>query len=220
MPLEHVTPLGQPLFWVLGAAAGLLAVGYNRLLLVTMDAVESLGRLPVEARAALIGAAVAVVAWLAPALVGGGQNLSQHALSGQDLLVPGALAVLPLIILLRAVLGSASYAAATPGGLFAPLLVLGAQIGLLFGAGCAVLFPGLGIPPQAFAVVGMAAFFTGVVRAPLTGMVLITEMTAAFALLLPMLGACCAAMVVPALLRNVPIYESLRDRLLKTRGAR
>jgi CIC family chloride channel protein len=65
----------------------------------------------------------------------------------------------------------------------------------------------------------MAAFFTGVVRAPLTGIVLITEMTAAFTVLLPMLAACCAAMLVPTLLRNVPIYESLREGTLRRERA-
>jgi CIC family chloride channel protein len=99
--------------------------------------------------------------------------------------------------------------------LFAPMLVLGAQSGLLFGAACVLLFPALGVPPQTFAVVGMAALFTGIVRAPLTGMVLVIEMTAAFTLLLPMLAACFAAMLVPTLLRDVPIYESLREGTLR-----
>jgi CIC family chloride channel protein len=91
------------------------------------------------------------------------------------------------------------------------MLVVGAQLGLLFGVACRLLLPGLGTPPVAFAVVGMAAFFTGVVRAPITGIVLLTEMTAGSTLLLPMLGACFAAMLVPTLLRNEPIYDSLRE---------
>ena len=206
-PLNQVVPQGQPLFLVLGAVAGLLAVGYNRLLLGAIDLAERFGRVPTEVRAGAIGAAVAVVAWFAPSLVGGGDAITQATLSGSV-----AIAFLPLAFLVRALLGSASYAAATPGGLFAPMLVLGAQLGLLFGAGSAALFPGLGIPPQAFAVVGMAAFFTGVVRAPLTGIVLIIEMTAAFAMLLPMVGACFAAMLVPTLLNDKPIYEALRER--------
>jgi len=61
----------------------------------------------------------------------------------------------------------------------------------------------------------MAAFFTAVVRAPVTGIILVTEMTASFTLLLPMLSACFAAMLVPNLLRNPPIYDSLRERTLK-----
>ena len=73
------------------------------------------------------------------------------------------------------------------------------------------MFPGLDIQPVGFAVVGMAAFFAGVVRAPLTGIVLVTEMTADVTMLLPMLGACFTAMLIPTLLRNAPINESLRD---------
>jgi CIC family chloride channel protein len=73
-------------------------------------------------------------------------------------------------------------------------------------------FPELDIAPEGFAVVGMAAFFAGVVRAPLTGITLVVEMTANVTMLLPMLGACFAAMLVPALLRNAPIYDSLREQ--------
>jgi CIC family chloride channel protein len=58
----------------------------------------------------------------------------------------------------------------------------------------------------------MAAFFCGVVRAPLTGIVLVTEMTGNVTMLLPMLAACFAAMLVPALLGGAPIYESLSAR--------
>jgi CIC family chloride channel protein len=91
------------------------------------------------------------------------------------------------------------------------MLVLGAQIGLLFGGLSQIAFPTLGIEPTGFAVVGMAALFTGVVRAPLTGIVLATEMTASFTMLLPMLGACFMAMLAPTMLRDPPIYDSLRE---------
>jgi CIC family chloride channel protein len=214
VPIDPVPTLGQPLFLALGLIVGLLAVAYNRSLLAALAAFERLPALSPEMRAALVGAAVASVAWFAPALVGGGDVLTQNALNGAVSLV-----WLPLIFLLRLVMGHASYATGTPGGLFAPLLVLGAQAGLLFGAGCAVLFPGLAIPAPAFAVVGMAALFTGIVRAPLTGIVLVTEMTAAFSLLLPMLAACFAAMLIATLLRDVPIYEALREGTLRREQA-
>jgi chloride channel protein, CIC family len=214
-PFDHIPTTGHGLFFVLGALAGLLAVAYNRSLLATLALFERAHVLPAEGRAALVGAAVAAIAWFAPTLVGGGGELTQSALSGT-----APLLWLPLIFLLRAVMGHASYATGVPGGLFAPLLVLGAQAGLLFGAACGWLFPGLGIPAPAFAVVGMAALFTGIVRAPLTGIVLITEMTAAFTLLLPMLGACFAAMLVATLLRDPPIYESLREGTLRRERAR
>jgi chloride channel protein, CIC family len=120
-----------------------------------------------------------------------------------------------LVFILRFGLGALSYAAGTPGGLFAPMLVLGSQSGLLFGILCTSWLPSVAPHPTAFAVVGMAAFFTAVVRTPVTGIVLVTEMTDSFTLLLPMLGACFAAMVVPTLLRNPPIYDTLRERSLQ-----
>jgi len=122
--------------------------------------------------------------------------------------------IVPLMLafVLRFALGAVSYAAATPGGLFAPLLVLGAQLGLLFAVLCRLAFPELGLDPPAFAIVGMAAFFTGLVQAPVTGIVLVIEMTASFTMLLPMIAACFAAMLVPNLLNSAPIYDALRER--------
>ena len=143
----------------------------------------------------------------------GGDAITQRTLANTE-----TLTLVPVAFLVRFLLGPVSYAASTPGGLFAPLLTVGAQSGLLFGAACHFAFPSVDIQPEAFAVVGMAAFFTGVVRAPLTGIVLVTEMTASVTMLLPMLGACCVAMLVPTLMRNAPIYDSLRAVLIASRS--
>jgi CIC family chloride channel protein len=204
--LPYPGPEARALFFILGAVAGFVAVVYNVVLLRTIAAANRLGRLPVELRAALVGGGVGILAWFAPDLVGGGEPLAQSTLSGAV-----TIGVLPLVFLLRFGLGAVSYAARTPGGLFAPMLVLGAQLGFLFGALGRLAFPGLDMPPEAFAVVGMAAFFTGVVRAPVTGIVLIIEMTGSVPMLLPMLGACFVAMLVPTLLGNPPIYDSLGE---------
>jgi len=61
-------------------------------------------------------------------------------------------------------------------------------------------------------IVTMAALFTAIVRSPLTGVVLLLEMTGAWSLVLPMMAASLTAYAVPELLRNPPIYESLRQR--------
>jgi CIC family chloride channel protein len=68
----------------------------------------------------------------------------------------------------------------------------------------------------AYGLVGMAAFFTAVVRAPLTGIVLVTEMTDSLAFLLPMVIASAMAMLVATRLADPPIYDSLRERLLRS----
>jgi chloride channel protein, CIC family len=215
-PDFHVTSISyaysgaKPLYYVLGGLAGLFAIGYNRTILATMAVADQLHRLPAELRAGLVGLAVGIVAWFAPDLVGGGDAITQRVLASGAML-----AAVPAAFLARFALGPLSYAAGTPGGLFAPLLVLGAQIGLLFGGFCQLLFPALGVQPVAFAVVGMAAFFTGVVRAPVTGIILVIEMTASVTTLLPMICACFMAMLIPTLLRDPPIYESLRRNILQ-----
>ena len=146
-----------------------------------------------------------LLAWYAPGLVGSGDVITQQMVGGTRVVF-----MFGLIFLLRFLLGAVSYAARTPGGLFAPMLVLGSQSGLLLGTLCVRWFPSAGTNPTAYAVVGIAALFTAVVRAPLTGIVLAVELTGSFTLLLPMLGACFAAMLVPTLLDNPPIYDSLR----------
>jgi CIC family chloride channel protein len=194
----------------LGVIAGFLGVAYNRALLGALGFADRCRRWPVELRAGIIGAGVGLLAWFGPDLVGGGDAITQRTLAGT-----GVLSMVSLVFLLRFGLGAVSYAAGTPGGLFAPMLVLGAQMGLVFGTLFDHLFYGMSVFPKEYAVVGMAAFFTAVVRAPLTGIILVTELTASFTLLLPMLASCCVAMAVPTLLRDAPIYDSLRERVLR-----
>jgi len=195
-----------PIHLALGTLCGLLGIIYNRAILGALAAANRWPKCPVEVRAGSIGAIVALIAWIAPGLVGGGDAITARTLSAPD-----ALASTAIVFLVRFALGPLSYAARTPGGLFAPLLVLGAQSGVLLGhVSSAVL---LSSDPVAMAIVGMAAFFTAVVRSPLTGIILVIEMTGSFTLLLPMLSACFAAMVVTTLLRAAPIYDSLRQQV-------
>ncbi len=183
-PLPFAVAASWPLYVAMGAVAGLAAAFYSRAIIGAVALAERLHRWPVELQAGLIGALVGVVAWFAPRLVGGGDAITQLVFSGG-----AAFGMIPLAFVLRFGLGAVCYAARTPGGLFAPMLVLGAQLGLVCGVLFRLAFPHLGIEPEAFAVVGMAAFFAGVVQAPVTGIVLATEMTAAFTTLLPMLAA-------------------------------
>lgn len=207
-PLAYIGVQIWPLVVISGVTAGLAGALYNRMLLGTLAAMDRLSRWPVEIRGAVIGAAVGTLAWFAPGLVGGGDATTQRTLTDGAML-----SMVPLTFLLRFGLGAVSYVAATPGGLFAPILVLGAQLGLVCGVLCRIAFPDMNLDPTAFAVIGMAAFFTGVVQAPVTGIVLVTEMTASFTMLLPMIAACFAAMLVPNLLGGAPIYDSLRKRI-------
>ena len=202
-----------PAFALLGVSCGLLGVLYNRSLIATLDLVA---RLPERLRllpAALAGGLVGLVAWFSPLSVGGGHGLAEMFLDGN-----AALWAIPLWFGLRFVLSMASYGTGAPGGIFAPLLVLGALIGLGVGKVTGQLFPHLVPNPAIFAVVGMAAYFTAIVRAPLTGIVLIIEMTGNYAQMLPLLVACFGAYAVAEGLGELPIYENLLERDLLRGG--
>ena len=212
-PDFQVATLPTPSFWtgpifaVLGILAGLAGVAYNRLIISTCALVDGLSRWRPEVRALFIGALVGALAWFAPRMVGGGDTITQQALVGGI-----GLAALPIIFAVRFLLGPLSYAAGTPGGLFAPILALGACLGLGFGLLCPQFVGDSGAIPATFAIAGMAAFLTATVRAPVTGMILIFEMTGAFNQALPMLWACFAAMAIPTLMGNMPIYDSMKAR--------
>ncbi len=214
LPDFHIAPLdfpgfgSLPAYIIFGVLFGFLGVLYNRAILSALAFASKLSRIRVEWRAALIGASIGLLTWFAPALVGGGDSITQQTLSGN--------AVLPALaaaFVLRFLIGPLSYAARTPGGLFAPLLTIGSQAGLLFGIMWCRWFSASGLQPREFALVGMAAVFGAVVHAPITGIILIVELTGSSNYFLAMLGATFASVTVATLLKDPPIYDSLRELL-------
>ena len=203
------TLMQAPIVVAVGLVTGLLGVVYNRFVMFGLRLADA-STWPVEVRAALIGAMIGLVGWISPSIIGSGHNLAQDALLGQ-----GTVLAACGIVVIRMVLGIISYAAATPGGMFAPMLVLGSQAGLAVGLVGYSLAPDVAPEPAAFALIGMAAFFTATVRAPVTGVVLATELTGSTAVLPPMLGACAVAMLVAHVLKAEPIYDLLTKRSAK-----
>jgi len=210
--LPNLAPTGSInwYFLWLGGLLGVVGAAYNLFSLTLLDLTEKLGKYPAVWRAGFIGATVGLVAYFAPALVGPGDTLTQSILSGQ---VP--LQALGGVFLMRFLLGPWSYTAETPGGMFAPLLLVGTAFGAAYGGGLHHYHLGLPVTQVEFAIVGMVALFAASVRAPLTGIVLAIEMTGRGDLTLGMLGAALGAMLVAMLLKSPPIYESLRRRMLE-----
>jgi CIC family chloride channel protein len=196
-----------------GLATGVLGVLYQRLILGVLRVADRVRGVPPEVRAAVIGAMVGLLVWFAPLTVGGGDVVTQKTLSGGvGLLAAGG------YLGARFLAGPISYAAGTPGGLFAPLLAIGALWGTIVHAGVHAAWPAFGDSAAPLVAVGMVAFFVVVVRAPLTGIVLISEMTATTSLLVPMALAAAAAALVATMFRSPPIYDSLRLRMLGDDG--
>ena len=210
-PMPPLTSL--PIFAVLGVAAGVLGVLFNKSLLTAINLYARLpGRFVLPA-AALTGGVIGLVGWFSPLMLGSGHSLAESTLQGSVLLT-----AIPLIFIIRFLFTTASYGTGAPGGIFAPLLVLGALIGLAIGLLAHNMAPDVVPTPAVFAVVGMAAYFTAIVRAPLTGIMLIIEMTGNYSQMLPLLIACFCAYAVAEFMKNLPIYESLLERDLNKKG--
>jgi CIC family chloride channel protein len=205
-PIRFVPADVLPEYLLLGVSAGLLGVAFNVSLVGSLKLFDRARCWPRGTKGALVGAAAGLIAWFDPGVVGGGENLAQQAIAGR--LAWGALAGL---LLMRFALTMGSYGCGAPGGIFAPLLALGALLGNAFGAGNALLRHAQ-FDPSAYAIVAMAACFTAVVRSPLTAVVLLLEMTGSWTLILPMMAASVTAYAVPELLGNRPIYDTLRMR--------
>lgn len=196
-----------PAFVPLGAACGVLGVVFNRCVLAAqrVSARTTGGR---QAWWALWGMVLGLGGWWAPEVLGGGQSFASRVIDGHPLAAESIL----YYFLARFALTIGSYGTGTAGGIFAPILVLGALVGLEAGQLVAQWVPGIQAEPYVFAVAGMAAFFTGSVRALLTGVVLMIEMTGNYALILPLLIACFTAWMVADWLHDTPIYEALFQR--------
>jgi len=211
VPSYPTPPLSAlPIFAVLGIITGILGVAFNKGLLGAMNLVGKVPAKFILIAVAIFGGAVGLVGWFLPDLMGSGHTLAESVLKGELLLT-----AIPLFFVLRFLMTSMSYSTGAPGGIFAPLLVLGALLGLGVGIIGHNLFP-LAVPiPAVFAVVGMAAYFTAIVRAPLTGIMLIVEMTGNYSQMLPLLVTCFCAYIVAEILKDLPIYEALLERDLQ-----
>jgi Voltage gated chloride channel/TrkA-C domain len=209
-----------------GGLAGILAVAFqwslvgsealrHRMILWAYQYPHWGWLLPMLVSAAGAGVAIYMVRNIAPEVAGIG---SGHQLREVVLVGGIGLSIIPLWFVLRFGLTMISYDCGAPGGIFTPLLVLGALIGLAVGDLTHLLMPRVGDHPAAFAVVGMAAYFPAIVRAPLTGIVLIVEMTNNYEQMLALLVACFSAHLIAEAMGDRPIYEALLDRDIRRSG--
>ncbi|HYY52117.1 MAG TPA: chloride channel protein [Myxococcales bacterium] len=201
-------------YLALGVVAGLCALIYIR---VVHGMEAQLARLPLrpELRAALGGLLVGCIGLLAPRILGTGIETMNAALAGR--LAFGAL-VLALgckLIATSFTLGSGS-----PGGSFFPAVFIGAMLGGAFGQLAHSALPGIASSPGAYAAVGMGAVVAGATLAPLTGVLMMFELTGSYQIVLPLLVACgiAAALVQGALGGSIYTIGARRRGVRLSRG--
>lgn len=216
LPIQNFAapPIGElPLYALMGLLIGVYGVAFNGALLKTLDGTAALMRKNVWLTVTAAGATIGLIVWFVPEAAGGGERLIETLLAGQYTL--GAVA---LLLLLRTLTTAGSYSVGTPGGIFAPMLALGTLSGMGF-AKLVALVPFVSVAePGAFAIAAMGALFAATVRAPVTGVVLVLELTGNLEMALPIIVTCLMATFAAQALGGRPVYRLLLERTLRRAG--
>lgn len=191
-----------PFYLLMGAAAGLFGSLFNAAILRSLTVSFRRSRLPLMWRVALAGLFSGSLVACLPPLFYDNAGLRHLLVSGEPHWQVAALA-----FCLQFALTVVAYGSGAPGGLFAPTLMLGASLGYLTGL-LAASVSGTSMP-HAFALAGMGAFFSGAIRAPVTAVVIVFEMTHQFALVLPLMIVCIVAWLVGEKVSPGPLYDRL-----------
>lgn len=173
-----------PLYLLLGLLAGPIAAVYIRLLYFMQDAFRR-ARLPRWSTPMVAGLGLGLIGLILPQALGVGYPAIEAVLTG----APMTLGLLLLLLSAKLVLTPWSLGSGFVGGVFAPAMYIGAMLGGAFGIAASSLLPGLQMTAAPFAMVGMAAVLSATVRAPLTGILLLFEMTNDYRIVLPLMLA-------------------------------
>jgi CIC family chloride channel protein len=201
---ELVHPLEFGIYAVLGIAGGFLSVAFTKLLLVMRQRFLQLPRSTRWWQPAVGGLMVGIMGWFVPQALGVGYKYVGQALDGSM-----ALRLMLLLVVLKLFAITTSYASGNAGGIFGPSLFLGAMLGGAIGTIAHHWLPTYTAAPGAYALVGMGALFAGIVRAPMTSVLMIFEMTRDYAVIVPLMIANLTSLFISTRFQKEPIYEAL-----------
>lgn len=171
-----------PLYLVLAISCSIVGFIYVRTFYGLRDYFFKKIPIPKTFKPALGAFMVGVVALFLPHIMAGGYGWIQKAINNE----------LPLQIMLVLCFGkilatSLTISSGGSGGVFAPSLFIGAMLGGAFGKGCQYFMPELVDQPEAYVVVGMGGFFAGVAKVPITSIIMVSEMSGSYGLLVPLM---------------------------------
>ena len=201
---ELVHPGEFAIYAVLGVAGGLLSAAFTKLLLGMRTRFLLLPRRTRWCHPVAGGVLVGLMGWFVPQALGVGYSYVGDALNNHM-----ALKLMALLVVLKLFGVTLSYASGNAGGIFGPALFLGAMLGGTVGSVAHHFFPASTALPGAYALVGMGALFAGIVRAPMTSVLMIFEMTHDYAVIVPLMIANLASLFISSRLQKQPIYEAL-----------
>ena len=201
---QLVHPAEFAVYAALGVAGGVVSAAFTKLLLSMRGRFLRLPPKTAWFQPVAGGIVVGLMGWFVPQVLGVGYGFVGEALNGRM-----AFQMMALLVVLKLVAVTTSYASGNAGGIFGPSLFIGAMLGGTVGTVAHNLFPAYTANPGAYALVGMGAVFAGIVRAPMTSVLMIFEMTQDYAVIVPLMIANLVSLFIASQLQHEPIYEGL-----------
>ncbi|GAC1409799.1 MAG: chloride channel protein [Gemmatimonadaceae bacterium] len=205
VPSYHLVSLGElGAYVVLGIVGGLSSVLFVKILLWQRAQFARLPRASLWIQPVVGGLTVGLLGYFAPQVLGVGYDQVERVLNGDVILK-----VVVVLAALKIIATSVAYASGNAGGIFGPSLFIGSMVGASVGGVAHMLFPASTAGPGAYALVGMGAAFAGIIRTPLTSVIMIFELTRDYTIIVPLMISNLIAYYISQKLQKQPIYEAL-----------
>ena len=197
-----VTIKNIPACIILGAVSGILGVLFAKVIFLNNIFFEKLNKIPNWIKPGIAGFFTGIVGLFIPYVLSSG-NL------GVDALLAHKFTLFSIIVIFigKFFITPFCFGSGAAGGIFLPMLMLGAFLGYITGVLCD--FAGFSVDPAAMALIGMGAFLSAVARTPITAVVMVFEMTGGYSHILPIMLAAAIADLIAEKLGHKPIYAML-----------
>ena len=192
------------IYAVLGVAGGFVSVAFVKLLVWMRARFLRFPKKTVWFQPVAGGLTIGLMGWFVPQILGVGYKHVGEVLNGRF-----ALKLMILLLVLKLFAVAISYASGNAGGIFGPSLFMGAMLGGIVGTVAQHFLPGYVGSPGAYALVGMGTAFAGIIRAPMTSVMMIFEITRDYAVIVPLMISNLVSFFISARFQKQPIYEVL-----------
>ncbi|MGH9483889.1 MAG: chloride channel protein, partial [Terriglobales bacterium] len=203
--LKHPSELAA--YAVLGVIGGFASLLFIKVVMYLRPRFAHASKRSKYFHPALAGLTVGVVGIWYPQIMGAGYGVINRAMGGAYLWP-----TLALLSLLKLGATAMSFSSGTPGGMFAPTLFIGAMMGGAVGGVEHLLLPGLTAPVGVYALVGMGTAFAGILRAPMTSVFLVVEVSGSYDIVLPLVISNAIAFYISRRWQPTPIFEVLTQQ--------
>jgi len=201
---QLVSPWEFAIYAVLGVLGGFVSVAFTKVLTGLRERFLNFPRKTRWFQPVAGGLLVGIMGWFVPQVLGVGYQHVGSALNGGM-----AVKLMALLLVLKFFAVTLSYASGNAGGIFGPSLFLGAMLGGVVGTVAQHFLPGYVASPGAYALVGMGTAFAGIVRAPMTSVVMIFEITRDYSVIVPLMISNLVSFFISSRFQREPIYEVL-----------